>query len=86
MVLCIAFAIALPTKAQKIEKNEAFNNMLAAYYDEGLTLNPLGATQRGDNRFNDQLPNTIAAPYINKMHNFNVKYQQQLKKFNIKKW
>ena len=82
MVLCIAFAIALPTKAQKIEKNEAFNNMLAAYYDEGLTLNPLGATQRGDNRFNDQLPNTIAAPYIKKVHDYNVKYQQQLKNFS----
>ena len=79
--LIIAVTIAQPTKAQKIEKNEAFNNMLAVYYDEGLTLNPLGATQRGDNRFNDQLPNTIAAPHIKKVHDYNVKYQQQLKKF-----
>ena len=82
IILVIAATIALPTIAQKIEKNEAFNNMLAAYYDEGLTLNPLGATQRGDNRFNDQLPNTIAAPYIKKVHDYNVKYQQQLKNFS----
>ena len=83
-VLIIAVTIALPTKAQKIEKNEAFKNMLAAYYDEGLTFNPIGATQRGDNRFNDQLPNNISAPFIKKVHDFNVKYLQELKKYNRK--
>jgi hypothetical protein len=34
--------------------------------EEGLLFNPIAATQRGDNRYNDLLPNDIAAPYLKK--------------------
>lgn len=63
------------------QNNESFNKLLAAYYDDGLTFNPIGATQRGDNRFNDILPNNISVPFLKKIHNFNIKYQQKLKSF-----
>jgi hypothetical protein len=45
------------------------------YYEEGLLFNPIAATQRGDNRYNDLLPNDIAAPYLKKqrLHHKTVK-------------
>jgi hypothetical protein len=46
--------------AQKDEKTE-FNKFVDNYY-EGLLFNPIAATQRGDNRYNDLLPNV--APYL----------------------
>jgi hypothetical protein len=48
-------------------------------YEEGLLFNPIAATQRGDNRYNDLLPNDIAAPYLKKQHDFTIKYQKLLK-------
>jgi hypothetical protein len=42
------------------------------YYEEGLLFNPIAATQRGDNRYNDLLPNDIAAPYL-KNNDFTIK-------------
>ena len=39
--------------AQTPKNNTAFNKLINSYYDEGIRLNPLGATARGDNRFND---------------------------------
>jgi uncharacterized protein (DUF885 family) len=51
---------------------------------EGLLFNPIAATQRGDNRYNDLLPNDIAAPYLKKQHDF-TKYQKLLKAFDSNK-
>jgi len=35
-------------------KNEvAFNTLLDEYYEDGLKLNPLGATMTGDNRYKE---------------------------------
>ena len=78
LFLLLIIAQAFNVTAQN---NKLFNKFLAAYYDEGLTFNPIGATQRGDNRFNDILPNNISAPFLKKVHNFNVKYLQMLKGF-----
>ena len=62
--------------------NIGFNKMLDQYYDEGIIFNPLAATQRGDNRFNDLLPNNISAPYLKKSQAYILKYQQLLKTFS----
>ena len=35
-------------------KAQSFNSMLNAYYEDGLVLNPISATQAGDNRYNDK--------------------------------
>ncbi len=79
----ILFLFILMVEAINVtaQNNVPFNKLLAAYYDEGTTFNPIGATQRGDNRFNDILPNNISAPFLKKVHNYNIKYQQKLKKF-----
>jgi hypothetical protein len=57
--------------AQKNEKTE-FNKFVDNYY-EGLLFNPIAATQRGDNRYNDLLPNV--APLPKRKHDFTIKYQ-----------
>jgi len=71
----ITFVLLIIAQALNVnaQNNKPFNKLLAAYYDEGITFNPIGATQRGDNRFNDILPNNIATPYLKKRHNYNLK-------------
>ena len=68
--------------AQKPANNAKFNKFLDNYYKEGLLFNPIAATQRGDNRYNDLLPNDIAAPYLKKQHDFTITYQNQLRAFD----
>jgi uncharacterized protein (DUF885 family) len=71
--------------AQKRDKKTEFNKFVDDYYEEGLLFNPVAATQRGDNRYNDLLPNDIAAPYLKKQHDFTIKYQKLLKAFDSNK-
>ena len=71
--------------AQKLPGNAKFSKFLDNYYEDGLILNPLTATQRGDNRYNDLFPNDIAEPYLKKQHDFTIKYQKQLASFDRNK-
>ena len=75
--LCIVFSVI----AQKPVKNESFNKVLDDYYEEGLILRPMNATSRGDNRYNDLLPNDISAPYLLKQHDYYTKYHKLLSNF-----
>lgn len=61
--------------------NTGFNKMIDKYYEDGIIFNPLGATQRGDNRFNDLLPNNIAVPYLQEYHGYVKKYEVLLSNF-----
>jgi uncharacterized protein (DUF885 family) len=71
--------------AQKLPGNAKFSKFLDNYYEDGLLLNPLTATQRGDNRYNDVFPNDIAEPYLKKQHDFTILYQKQLASFDRNK-
>ena len=71
--------------SQKPADNSKFNKFLDNYYKDGLLLNPLTATQRGDNRYNDLFPNDIAKPYLKKQHDYTIMYQKQLASFDRKK-
>jgi uncharacterized protein (DUF885 family) len=71
--------------AQKPASNDKFNKILDNYYAEGLLFIPISATQRGDNRYNDLLPNDIAEPYLKKKHDYTIKYQKLLETFERKK-
>ena len=78
-VLCSTFLLA-----QKPANNATFNKFLDDYYEEGLLFDPISATSRGDNRYNDLLPNDIAEPYLKKKHDFTIKYQKRLETFDRK--
>ncbi len=68
LVLCFVFSCKDEAKTTVTDtsttKNEAFMTLLDDYYEEGLKLNPLSATFAGDNRYNDQLPNTLSDEHI----------------------
>ena len=64
--------------SQQSTANNSFNQLINDYYEEGLVLRPLAATQRGDNRYNNLLPNNISTAYLKGVHDFNVKFRTRL--------
>ncbi|MBD0333086.1 MAG: DUF885 domain-containing protein [Chitinophagaceae bacterium] len=65
--------------------NKALHQLFDDYYEESLKLFPTDATQQGDTRYNDLLPNEGSISFLKEKHNFYTRYQQALKKFDYKK-
>ncbi|HEY5850368.1 MAG TPA: DUF885 family protein [Lysobacter sp.] len=74
-----AFAADTPATASQTAKATRLNALYEQYWEELLKLNPLQATFQGDNRYNDQLPNTLSAQYRQQMHDFNTRWLQSVK-------
>ena len=55
-----------------------FAQLLADFNEEGLVLNPIKATNAGDNRFNDQYPNFLSQDYKAKKKAYYTKYKGKL--------
>lgn len=68
------------TNATSAKANGALATLLDQYYEERMSLYPQEATQNGDNRFNDQLPNDISADFRGKARTFYEKYQSEIQK------
>jgi len=68
--------VTIPTK-----ENIAFNQFLKEYNEGKLKLNPINATFAGDNRFNDQFPNTLSSDYQIKNNTFYKNYKSKLSIF-----
>jgi uncharacterized protein (DUF885 family) len=58
---------------------DSLHHLAARYYDENMALNPLQATQNGENQYNDQLPIDISEGFRAKADSFYASYQQALK-------
>lgn len=56
-----------------------FGKVLDNYYEERLKLFPLEATNQGDSRYNDRLPNDISQAYLEQTKHF---YTSTLEKLN----
>ncbi|MBC7949169.1 MAG: DUF885 domain-containing protein [Chitinophagaceae bacterium] len=80
--LSLCFALASFTFKQGFSQNESLHKLFSDYYEDRLKLNPSEATSSGDNRYNDQLPNTGSAQYIRELGQFYDKYLAALKKYN----
>ncbi|WP_034925339.1 DUF885 domain-containing protein [Gillisia sp. CAL575] len=69
----------------KLESNKEmsanFNSLLENYYEDGLKLNPLSATAAGDNRYNDQFPNTLSDAYGDSLENYYTAYKDSLSNY-----
>lgn len=52
------------------------------YYEENLKLFPISATNQGDARYNDLLPNDISQEFIEKTKTFYSDYLYKIKKFD----
>ncbi|REH52483.1 uncharacterized protein (DUF885 family) [Tenacibaculum gallaicum] len=91
-ILLIIVATATFLVSCKLEKKEAvstptpenteFNQLLKDYNEGKLQLNPISATFAGDNRFNDQFPNTLSDEYQAKSNKFFKNYKKKLNNFN----
>ena len=58
------------------------NNLLDEYYEKGLILNPINATNFGDNRFNDKFPELITDKYRKQQLEYYQYYLDEINKFN----
>ncbi len=61
-------------EAGPIDQAAALNELVEAYFEENLVLNPLTATFIGDNRFNDRLANSLSPEYIETSKTLERKY------------
>ncbi len=89
-ISCIAMVFTACKKESTTKKPTAevnvstqFNEMLDNYYEEGLQIAPIQATFAGDNRFNDQFPNTLADETVTKVKAYYNSYKEKLAKFDV---
>ena len=68
-----AVARAEPDKAARLD------TLYDEYWEEHLKLNPLQATQQGDPRYNDQLPDLLSAQYRAKSLEFTQRWLKTVK-------
>ena len=54
------------------------HQLVEEYFEEGLKLNPLQATFIGDNRYNDQFPNSLGAEYRQANRNLHKSYLERI--------
>ncbi len=89
-ILLSIFAISLAfvscknetsNEAKTISENTEFNQLLKDYNEGKLKLNPINATYAGDNRFNDQFPNTLSKEYQLETKDFYTNYKTKLENF-----
>ncbi|MGK0376994.1 MAG: hypothetical protein ACJA1Z_000802 [Patiriisocius sp.] len=69
-------------KEATINESENFETMLADYYEDGLILNPVNATNSGDSRYNDQFPNPLSAEHISKMKAYYSEYKNNVASYD----
>ncbi|MCZ6559490.1 MAG: DUF885 domain-containing protein, partial [Gammaproteobacteria bacterium] len=51
-------------KGSSADQSAALDELVEAYFEELLVLNPLYATFIGDNRYNDRLANSLSPEHI----------------------
>ena len=85
ILFCLVFfAISsCDQKPDNIENDLELNNILENYYQDGLKLNPINATNEGDSRYNDKFPELITDDYKNKQAEYYNKYLNEVSKFKM---
>jgi uncharacterized protein (DUF885 family) len=56
---------------------EELQTLYADYWEENLELNPIQATQIGDPRYNDRLPNSLSPEYRERLRDFHRRYLEK---------
>ncbi|MBD2756936.1 DUF885 domain-containing protein [Spirosoma validum] len=90
ILFILAMAAFLGCQSNKSEQttstaNSDFATVVDDYYEQRLKLFPLEATQQGDNRYNDQLPNDISQAFLNETKTFYSNTLDKLKGFDREK-
>lgn len=63
-------------------QNKDLAKVFDDYYEESLKLSPISATNQGDNRYNDLLPNDISQEFIAKTKVVYSEYLEKVSKFD----
>jgi uncharacterized protein (DUF885 family) len=78
----MAAAAEQQATASAAEPGQRLNAMFERYFEEYLELNPLFATQIGDNRYNDRLPNYLGPEYRAQQREMNERYLAAVQEFD----
>jgi len=81
LILLSSCLFILTACQQPNTTDTAFNELLQAYSNGKLALNPINATFAGDASYNAQFPNTLSEAYGKKTVAFYSKYQEEVAKF-----
>src|SRR5690349_8306937 len=81
----IFFGCSQPQKQPAANSSRQIDSLFKHYYDGRMKLFPLEATQNGDNRFNNLLPNNITVAFRNDEKNFFQQYLDSLNKYDRSK-
>ena len=82
-VMVCLLAMGCATREMSTQSPGApFDQFTERYYEEFLRLNPLEATQIADNRYNDQLPNTLSESYRKETRQFYRRFRDSLQSFD----
>lgn len=65
-----------------VASNQNLETMLKEYYEDLLKLNPVSATQSGDNRYNEQYPNPLSQKHIDAMRAHYVAYKDKVASYD----
>src|SRR5688500_9703699 len=83
-VAAISLLFAACTSKQNKEVvavKKPFNDFLDAYYEERLRLFPMEATQIGDNRYNNLLPNDISKDFRSQLKDLYTRSRSELDRY-----
>ena len=78
----ITTSLSCKPSENKADDTQRFHAMLENYWHGLLRLQPLDATQFGDNSMNGEFKNTCTAAYRNEVKNFYLGYLDSLKSFS----
>src|SRR6186713_296364 len=78
ILIVLMFSACAEKEEKVIEMRKPFNDFLDAYYEERLSLYPMEATQIGDKRYNNLLPNDISESFRSNLKTFYSRYQSEL--------
>ena len=68
--------------SNNFQNNVELNTVFENYYQDGLTINPINATNEGDNRYNNQFPELITETYKKTQTEYYSKYLEKVSKFD----
>ncbi len=89
ILVSIIMATLISCNSKKNEQStttdSGFATVLDDYYEQRLKLFPVEATQQGDSRYNDQLPNDISQSFLAESKVFYTSTLEKLKAFDREK-
>src|SRR5688500_7065628 len=81
-ILLLLASCTSNTKQEVADTKKSFKDFLDSYYEERLQFFPLDATEQGDNRYNNLLPNDISEAYRSQLKDFYTKNSKELSSYD----